>query len=238
MGFCMPLYQLIVKNKEPVEGHIIINKLQFHLLVYCQMQLSIKPDLLYCYHYYFGYSQAICLQWKLIWDATRNWPLQYEYHLKVLWPIYSYVSFKKVLTTSDLDIYSLLERWDLWKNGRENLHDYHNTDTQGDIILSDTPDSRNVSGGTLVNFTCATPETGLTVFAISANVTLGNTTNNDVILPNGHRQVTLSFVAPSEHQVIGITCVATRINTMRVVEIKQSTAILMIQGETALKLYL
>ena len=40
---------------------------------------------------------------------------------------------------------------------------------QAVITLSDTPQSRNVSVNTSVEFTCATPETGL---AISSDVTL------------------------------------------------------------------
>ena len=55
--------------------------------------------------------------------------------------------------------------------------------------------------------------------------------NNDVLLPNGDRQLTLSFITPSEHQLINIVCIASRINIMQgVVEFNQSTAILMIQG--------
>ena len=106
---------------------------------------------------------------------------------------------------------------------------------QAVIILSDTPQSRNVSANTPVEFTCATPETGLKAFGISSDVTLGNTMSNDVTLPNGDRQLTLSFIAPSEHQLINIACVATRINTMGVVEVNQSTAILIIQGEAGFK---
>ena len=45
-------------------------------------------------------------------------------------------------------------------------------DIQAVIILSDTPQSRNVSVNTSVEFTCATPETGLKAFAISTDVTL------------------------------------------------------------------
>ena len=108
------------------------------------------------------------------------------------------------------------------------------TGVQGFIILSDTPQSKNVSAGTLVKFTCATFETGLLSFTITTgDVTLGHTSmNNDVILTNGNRQLTLSFIAPSEHQLINIVCVATRINTMGKAELNTSTAILMIQGET------
>ena len=104
------------------------------------------------------------------------------------------------------------------------------TGIQAVIILSTTPQSTNVSADTLVEFTCATPETGLQSFAISTDVTIGNTMSNDVILPNGDRQLTLSFIAPSKHQLINIACIVTRLNTMSMFEVNSSTAILMIQG--------
>ena len=85
-----------------------------------------------------------------------------------------------------------------------------------------------------MEFTCATPETGLLSFAMSTDVTLGNTMKNDVILPNGERQLTLSFIAPSEHQLINIACIATRLNSMSMFEVNSSTAILMIHGKNYL----
>ena len=106
-----------------------------------------------------------------------------------------------------------------------------NSDIQAVIILSDTPQSRNVSAGTSVELICATPEVGLAAFGITTSVTLVNTMSNDVLLPNGDRQISLSFIAPSEHQLINIACIATRINTIGVVEVNISTAILMIQGK-------
>ena len=85
-----------------------------------------------------------------------------------------------------------------------------------------------------MDFTCATPETGLSAFAISTgDVALGNNTmRNDVVLPNGDRQLTLSFIAPSEHQLINIACTASRITAMgnMLVDFNTSTALLMIQG--------
>ena len=107
------------------------------------------------------------------------------------------------------------------------------TDIRG-VILSDTPQSRNVSAGTSVEFTCATPETGLPFFTIETDVTLVNATNNDEILPNGDRQLTLSFIAPSEHQQINIACIAHRFNAPNPLVINSSTAILMIQGKNHL----
>ena len=60
--------------------------------------------------------------------------------------------------------------------------------------------------------------------------------SNEVILPNGDRQLKLSFIAPSEYQMIIISCVATRVNNMgMLVNINHSTAVLMIQGKTAFK---
>ena len=105
------------------------------------------------------------------------------------------------------------------------------TGFKGVIILSDTPQSRNVSAGTLVEFTCATPETGLLAFTITTDVALVNTMNNDVILSNGDRQLTLSFIAPSEHQLINIVCIASRFNAMSMLDVHTSSAMLMIQGK-------
>ena len=91
--------------------------------------------------------------------------------------------------------------------------------------------SRNVSAGTSVVFTCATPETGLALFTIIPGA-LGN--RMEMILPNGDRQLTLSFIAPSEYQMLTISCVAARLNYMGMwVDVNSSTAMLMIQGETA-----
>ena len=120
------------------------------------------------------------------------------------------------------------------------IHYYYNLIcivVQGVILLSDTPQSKNVSAGTLVKFTCATPETGLLSFTMSTSVTLGvNSAKNDMILQNGDRQLTLNFIAPSKHQSISVACIASRINTMGMVDVNTSTALLMIQGKTALTL--
>ena len=57
----------------------------------------------------------------------------------------------------------------------------------------------------------------------------------EMTLPNGDRQLTLSFIAPSEYQMLTISCLATRLNNMgMVVDVNSSIAVLMIQGETAL----
>ena len=59
-----------------------------------------------------------------------------------------------------------------------------------------------------------------------------------MILPSGDKQLALSFIAPSEHQLINIACITARINTMGMLDINQSSAILMIQGiETSYQYY-
>ena len=90
--------------------------------------------------------------------------------------------------------------------------------------------SRNVSVGTSVMFTCSTPETELSSFTLTPGLALGNTM--EMILPNGDRQLTLSFIAGSEYQILTISCVATRLSNMgMLVDFNSSTAVLMIQGE-------
>ena len=105
-------------------------------------------------------------------------------------------------------------------------------DIEADITLSEIPQPKNVSAGKLVMFTCATPETGLTTFTLTPEITVGNTI--EIVLPNGDRQLILSFIAPSEYQMLTISCVATRL--MGMMDFNSSTAVLMIQGETVFKL--
>ena len=100
------------------------------------------------------------------------------------------------------------------------------TGTQANIILSKVPQSRNVSAGELVEFTCATEESGVTSFAITTTPQFGGQTLAPGALPNGGRQRTLRFIAPSEHTNITITCVAKRNEYVKV-----TTATLMIQGK-------
>ena len=65
-------------------------------------------------------------------------------------------------------------------------------------MFSTTPQSRNVSAGTMVEFQCAAPANGLTSFGIITTPTVGDSVVDDNILPNGDRQVKLSFIAPSD----------------------------------------
>ena len=92
-------------------------------------------------------------------------------------------------------------------------------------MFSTIPQSRNVTAGTTVEFTCAAPASGLTSFGISTNPTVEGSAVGGSDLPNGDRQVTLSFIAPSDQTSINIVCVATTAT-----DFKQSTAVLMIQG--------
>ena len=92
-------------------------------------------------------------------------------------------------------------------------------------MFSTTPQSRNVSAGTMVEFTCAAPVNGLTSLGISTTPTVGGSVVGGSDLPNGDRQVTLNFIAPSDQTSISIVCVATTTTGFN-----QSLAVLMIQG--------
>ena len=99
-------------------------------------------------------------------------------------------------------------------------------------MFSTTPQSRNVSAGTMVEFTCAAPASGLTSFGISTNLTVGDSTTDGNDLPNGVRLLTLNFIAPSDQTSISIVCVATTTTGFN-----QSLAVLMIQGNRTRSLY-
>ena len=91
-------------------------------------------------------------------------------------------------------------------------------------LLSVTPVSRNVSAGTLANFTCGTPETGLTVFSLTTTPPVdGSTVTTHT---NEGIQLTFSFFAPVQHSIINIACIA-----FKGTVVDQSIAVLMIQGE-------
>ena len=92
-------------------------------------------------------------------------------------------------------------------------------------MFSTTPQSGNVSAGTVVEFTCAAPASGLTILGITATPPVGGSDTDDNILPNGDRQATLSFIAPSDQTNISIVCVA-----LKGTDLNQSSAVLMIQG--------
>ena len=94
------------------------------------------------------------------------------------------------------------------------------------MLFSTTPQSRNVSAGTMVEFTCAAPASGLTSLGIIITTPpVGSSVSDDNILPNGDRQVTLSFIAPSDQTSINIVCVAGTTDGFF-----SSSAVLMIQG--------
>ena len=103
---------------------------------------------------------------------------------------------------------------------------YH-AGTQSVITLSAVPKSRNVSVGTLVEFTCASEESGVTM-GITTTPTVVGSVANQTDLPNGGNMFSLSFTAPQQHSSITVTCLAIRGS-----DIIQSTALLMIQGNMA-----
>ena len=79
-----------------------------------------------------------------------------------------------------------------------------------------------------MEFTCATSETGLTTFVISTTPPVGDSVITDVTLPNGDRQVTLSFITPSDYTNVTITCGAVKGTNFNL-----SSAFLIIQGNNA-----
>ena len=99
-------------------------------------------------------------------------------------------------------------------------------------MFSTTPQSRNVSAGTMVEFTCAAPASGLTSFGIHTTPTVGGNVVDGSDLPNGDRLVTLYFTAPSDQTSISIVCVA-----VTTTGFNQSLAVLMIQGNRTRSLY-
>ena len=92
-------------------------------------------------------------------------------------------------------------------------------------LLSASPESKNVSAGTLVMFICATPETGLTAFSLTITPHIDGS-DTVVTHPNGDTQHTLSFIAPVQHSTINIACFA-----LKGMVSDQGIAVLMIQGE-------
>ena len=98
------------------------------------------------------------------------------------------------------------------------------------ITLSVTPESRNVSEGKMVEFTCATPDTGVTLaWTITPNV--GAITPVDTDLPGGGKQSVLSFTATAQHNNTLITCLAVNGTTNG----NQSTALLLVQGKSTVE---
>ena len=94
------------------------------------------------------------------------------------------------------------------------------TVTQANIILSKLPQSRNVSAHTLVEFTCATEESGVNTLVISTEPSVAHHESTSIDLPNGGKQHQLSIIVPSEHSSITIRCTA-----FRPPDINQTTAI-------------
>ena len=99
-------------------------------------------------------------------------------------------------------------------------------------MFSTTPQSRNVSAGTMVEFACAAPASGLTSLGLITTPTVGGSVVGGSDLPNGDRLVTLNFIAPSDQTSISIVCFAAAPTGFN-----QSLAVLMIQGNRTRSLY-
>ena len=99
-------------------------------------------------------------------------------------------------------------------------------------MFSTTPQSRNVSAGTMVEFTCAAPASGLTSFSLSTTSIVEGSVVGGSDLPNGDRLVTLYFTAPSDQTSVSIVCAA-----ITATGFNQSFAVLMIQGNRTRSIY-
>ena len=94
--------------------------------------------------------------------------------------------------------------------------------------MSVTPESRNVSEGKMVEFYCATPDSGVTL-SWSTTPNVGTTTRSDSNFPSGGKQSVLNFIATAQHNNTNITC-----NAVKVPSAFQSTALLLVQGKSTI----
>ena len=97
--------------------------------------------------------------------------------------------------------------------------------TTAGISLSVVPQSRNISEGKLVEFSCATPDTGVNL-AWNTIPHVVTATINNTVLPGGGTLSALSFTARAQHNNTLITCLA-----IKVPNADQSTALLLVQGK-------
>ena len=97
--------------------------------------------------------------------------------------------------------------------------------TEGVPTLSVTPESRNVSEGKMVEFSCATRHRGVTI--TWETIPHVETTNkNDTDLSGGGMQSVLSFIATAQHNNTTIICIVVNSGG------SQSTAFLFVQGKS------
>ena len=101
----------------------------------------------------------------------------------------------------------------------------HHAGSEAVIILSTTPESRNVSEGKIVEFSCATPDSGVNLgwITIPPNVDIG--TGVVSTPPEGGKLSVLSFTATAQHNNVCIICFA-----FKYLSSNQSGAILLVQG--------
>ena len=95
------------------------------------------------------------------------------------------------------------------------------------IIFSVTPESRNVSEGMIVEFSCATPDSG--VFLNWQTKPLNVDIGYKLLVftpPEGGKLSLLSFTATAQHNNISIMCLAVKVPNSN-----QSTALLLVQGK-------
>ena len=101
-------------------------------------------------------------------------------------------------------------------------------DTEAVFTLSVTPESRNVSEGKMVEFICASPDTGVIIGWNTAPI-VGNPIIIEISLPGGGKQSNYSFTATAQRNKTVITCIVTKDGY-----VITNSALLLIQGKNDL----
>ena len=102
----------------------------------------------------------------------------------------------------------------------------HHVGSAGVLILTTTPESRNISEGKIASFSCATQNSGvfLSWQTIPPNIDVGTPVVSTP--PEGGKLSVLSFTATAQHNNLSIIC-----NAVKVPSSNQSTALLLVQGK-------
>ena len=94
------------------------------------------------------------------------------------------------------------------------------------IILSVAPESRNVSEGKMVEFSCATPDSGVNLgwITVPPNVDVGTPVVSTP--PGGGKLSVVSFTATAQQNNLYVICLAVKIPNSN-----HTTALLLVQGK-------
>ena len=95
-------------------------------------------------------------------------------------------------------------------------------------VFSESPVSRNVSEGSAVEFSCATPHGATVTLTWSIPGAVVTSTPSD--LPGGVKKTTASFMATASNNNTDITCIADGTINGSSVLVRSSKALLLVQG--------